>query len=772
MNCEARPTTYKWVLQTFAAAIILMLTGCTQKPTPIARQHLTLESLVQRMSTTDSLAQPPLGPSYLSSSYDRNGGNMDWMVWRKTDAEGHIPLLDLQGPGYVSRIWIASFQAKTWLFYFDDETEPRLALSNDELFGGAFPFTEPLAGKSGGGKYSLVPIPFDKRLRIKIEPNRVNPGDRNYYQINYTLTPDHTAESFPQVMAQATSNRITQAMANLNAATTDPPIAKPHTTHRVAARGSSELFKSSGRGIIEEFSLQVNEPSPNDPQFHDMLRSTRLQVFWDKKRAPSIDVPLGDFFCTPFYKRNFNSLPLVSHDGTYTCRLPMPYNKGARIVILNSSSSPIEVSAAISQRDATESDPTRLLHGKWAATTTSGRPFVMGKLTGPGHYIGCLLTAIGQDGSWNILEGDEAIVADGDRTTGQYGTGLEDYFSGAYYYTSLFDLPFHGLIEKGAMRTDQYRFHSLDAVPFAESLDMTIEFGHGNLSKGYMSSVVYWYADTPADASIPADQHILLARPADRFALAGMMAQLFTLERDGLWSDAAARCRYYAMANRNQPWSSIFDLRAEACKTFIEGEEPDYTRFLNDPFPHTARQAQDLAWQREAPDHALLGIHTRGTCSILVDGQLVAQTKGPESFTIRRLKLADGGAHTWEVKTQPTHQGSFVALCLRTGNGDITSFGPWEQLAMTPVPDKKPPEEWKGGQALPNMTVWQFQPNALPAMQSPAHGIATWAFWDGTPRVQTVHLKQTWTNALEHMDRAMPTEIKRTEAEERAHAVD
>lgn len=738
---------------------------------------MSLASLLERMTSVQALAERPLGKSYLISSYDRKGGNVDWSIWTKTNPDGRITLLDVDGPGYVSRIWIASFYAERWLFFIDGETEPRLNLTQAELFGGKFPFEMPLAGNSGGGKFSLTPIPFAKHLRIDVVPRRLNPNDRNYFHINYTLLDNKKGahESWPQQLTEAASSTLAAVRTSLMSYNQEmrslaSDLLSDSTQQSIAPGEKLSLFHTKEAGIIHSLALQLVTPGAEAQEHHDTLRSLRLQLFWDGVRQPSVDVPLGDFFCNTFYKREFSSLSLANIAGTYLCRFPMPFQKQARIVLINTGTTPATIRSGIRATDEKPDEDARYFHAKWAASATSGRPFTMGHPTGSGHYIGCLLTAIGQDGSWNILEGDEIIIPNDDRALAQHGTGLEDYFNGAYYYTSLFDLPFHGLIEKGAMRTDQYRFHALDAISFTDGLDVSIEFGDQNRAQGYMSSIIYWYGDQPEATTIAPEQQRLLARPPDRFALPGMMAQLFTLERAGLWSDAAARCRYYAHANRAQPWHSLLALRAEACKEFIEDAVPDYESFQNDPFQHTAAQARDLAWRQAKKSHALLGIHTRGNCKIWIDQQLVAETQGAESFVMRRLDLAPG-AHTWEVEHEPTHQGSFFALFLRTAWGDITSAGPWGPVSVTPLPGREPPETYNGGQALPNMTVWQFQPNAFPAMQSPAHGVNTWSFWDSRPRIKKVRLRQAFTNGVT-TQAGIPTEIKRSAAEERAHAID
>jgi len=86
-------------------------------------------------------------------------------------------IFDETGPGVVWRIWMMGldglFQgalADDVRVELNDEPRPRLALDRKALFAGTrAPFVAPLAGDrtvSSGGYYSVVPIPFARRLRI------------------------------------------------------------------------------------------------------------------------------------------------------------------------------------------------------------------------------------------------------------------------------------------------------------------------------------------------------------------------------------------------------------------------------------------------------------------------------------------------------------------------------------------------------------------------------------------------------------------------------
>lgn len=736
--------------------------------------------LLGRMTNVSTFAEAPLGNSFLESSYDRSGGNQDWAVYTQAEPSGRITLFNAEGPGYLSRFWIASFAAKKWLFFFDGEEEPRLTLTKSEFFGGKYPFIAPLAGLSGGGRYSLVPIPFRKSLRIEIEPTNLKPGNRNYYHINYTKLdlPAENVQSFPRSLTLSESNLVDSVnsgfknsegilRAALNAMSDDLK------QNELAPGEAAEVWRDDGAGVLKAFSLRIDHPKASIAMHQELLRTLRIQMFWDGMDTPSVDVPLGDFFCNPFYFRSFASMPMGYVDGAYICRFPMPYARGATVQVLNTSAYPVHVSIAAAGNTEHNEGLTRKFHSVWRASTTSGRPLHIMEATGSGHYVGCFMSAIGQDGSWNILEGDEYIRPDYGTQPMQLGTGLEDYFNGAYYYTSLFDLPFHGLIEKGAMRTDQYRFHMLEAVAFDESIDMGIEFGHGNKSKGYLSSVAYWYMDDVMGLPLnPNDIH-LLARPADRFELPGLMAQFFQLERAELYEDAASRMDYFAERYNAQPWGELFKVRALGYREKIDGFEvlkSEYEKLTQSKFPPAAKAAEDILWIHEHPDNALLGIHALAKFKVSMDGMAVAEGEGRGNLHVVRVKAPDG-EHRWEAELQPTRQGGFVTLYLKKANANASSAGEWEVMEKQVQEGIRIPPVVKGSQVLPNMTVWALEPNAYVDMQSPPAGIPLWRFYEGAPMYKGLKIKKTFLLESGSGSGGPLTEEERSDAEMKANAV-
>ncbi len=138
---------------------------------------------------------------------------------------------------------------------------------------------------------------------------------------------------------------------------------------------------------------------------------------------------------------------------------------------------------------------------------------------GRGHYTGCVLNmqqdpqredvgyqlpdeSIYVHHGLGFLEGDEQIYVDGEGFPPAYhGTGTEDYFNGAWYFThGPFSAPFHGLTVKDEenYRVSAYRFHLMDPVPFQQAIRVDIEHGGINDTAGCdYSSAAYWYQTEP-----------------------------------------------------------------------------------------------------------------------------------------------------------------------------------------------------------------------------------------------------------------------------------
>src|SRR5687767_1956533 len=102
----------------------------------------------------------------------------------------------------------------------------------------------------------------------------------------------------------------------------------------IAPRQTVTLAEIQGPGAIQHIWNTVH------PQW---WRRLVLRIYWDGEETPSVETPLGDFFCSGWCQRcNVSSLPIaVNPAGGFNSYWPMPFRKSARITLENLSDDPI-----------------------------------------------------------------------------------------------------------------------------------------------------------------------------------------------------------------------------------------------------------------------------------------------------------------------------------------------------------------------------------------------------------------------------------------------
>ncbi|MFC1462446.1 glycoside hydrolase family 172 protein [Verrucomicrobiota bacterium] len=675
--------------------------------------------------------ETPLGTASMVSTYDRSGGNSDWAQNVTIGPDGLTEIASLLGPGCVTRIWQTSVPGKQWYFFFDGETKPRLQLHRDVLFlGGRHPFVHPLVGRVSGGNYCYVPIPFEKSIRICVSAEKWR---RGYYHINYQQYPRGTGvESFPEYMTEEQNALIDQICAAWKRTEESARSELQRGERRAVKLAPGETaawIEHDGGGLLRSFWMRLDMPPEATALTRArLLRQLVLRIYWDSNRSPSVDVPLGDFFCNAFHQREYSSLAVSYVDGAYVCRFPMLFARSVRGVLRNDSVYNIVAEVGYDVAPRTAGEEGAYFHAVWNSSEASGRPHRVVDTQGNGHYVGCYLSAIGTDGTWNILEGDESIRVDQETTPSIHGTGLEDYFNGAWYYSGIFDLPLHGLVEKAPIRTDQYRFHILDAVPFNSQFSMEFEFGDANRSRGYMSSVAYWYQSEPVSVLSPMPEPSKRVPPADPLERIAIMAHLFELERISHLTEARDRCLEYAEKFAGKPGSATVALRAlrydEALKG-VDAVRPEYQEVAEKTSdPNTAAQAKALLWFHEDLTNTLLGTHVNGTGRVYLDGKLIAQGGSATTLGVTPLVLQPG-LHELAVAVEPAKADWWFSMHLRTHTTNVVTDASWEYCTSRPPAwPATGKADWSAvrkpgnGDMLPRLGFWQFVPNAFVGMQS------------------------------------------------------
>jgi hypothetical protein len=304
-------------------------------------------------------------------------------------------------------------------------------------------------------------------------------------------------------------------------ANADAAKVAPHASHVVA-----EL---TGPGKIVHWWFTIATPEEN------YLRTTWIKVFWDGAAEPAIEAPFGHFhalshgavrpvrsaFITVEARPDLNLNLKNRNVAGFNCTFPMPFARGARIVIENRSPAPLTALyyQIDWQRWPQAPSPLRF-HARWRESPPDPFPgdaagradarntrlednHLILDTQGKGHFAGVVLSVDAAGRGW--WEGDEFIWIDGEKTPSILGTGTEDYFGGAWGFRQEYNTDYHGVsfMEKVPDRPDWqagrftvYRFHEKDPIPFRRSFRLSIERGHNNHRRdSTYSSVAFWYQE-------------------------------------------------------------------------------------------------------------------------------------------------------------------------------------------------------------------------------------------------------------------------------------
>lgn len=285
------------------------------------------------------------------------------------------------------------------------------------------------------------------------------------------------------------------------------------------------VFDEGGPGEIRHlwFTMATGEA------YH--LKKVVLRMYWDGETEPSVEVPIGDFFGLGLgtYTVFHSDLLAVAPDKALNAYFPMPFAGRGRITVTNEGSREISdfywnidwvkmaslpPGSAYFHAQYRQCTPCKGWYkgnfysndfsearkdARWKNVSGEGN-YVMLDARGDGQVVGVTFSVFqNQWGGWN--EGDEMIWIDGEPQPRIHGTGGEDYFNGAWGFSTTYSFPLTGLTEfhqwEPGSRFSHYRWHLEAPIRFRKSVKLTIEDGHANLRSDNLFSVAYWYQKEP-----------------------------------------------------------------------------------------------------------------------------------------------------------------------------------------------------------------------------------------------------------------------------------
>jgi hypothetical protein len=209
-------------------------------------------------------------------------------------------------------------------------------------------------------------------------------------------------------------------------------------------------------------------------------------MYWDGESKPAVSAPLGDFFGMALGRRTaFENALFANPEGrSFNCYIPMPFRKGAKIVVSSESSSQlIDIYFDVDYTLNENWDPDNLyFHAYWHrdTATTLGQDFeILPHIAGKGRYLGATIGVISNPmyGQFWWGEGEAKIYKDGDSDyPSLVGTGTED-FIGTGWGQRKFIQHYTGctLADTAGNEWGFYRYHVKDPIFFQSDCMVTIQ---------------------------------------------------------------------------------------------------------------------------------------------------------------------------------------------------------------------------------------------------------------------------------------------------------
>jgi len=279
-----------------------------------------------------------------------------------------------------------------------------------------------------------------------------------------------------------------------------------------------EAADLEGPGIITR--IWITLPGPINP---GALRDVAVKIYWDGEDEPSVLTPLGDLFGATFaHPVEFSSAYLGITSGAYLCFFPMPFERRARLVFVNQGRLPVRLffyQVTYLKLNAALPAGTPRFHCLWRRERLErgAAPYTVLEATGRGFYMGCHLDMQATGFPWGpnpvrwfmpegfgmgMLEGWERMWIDSPDSgePNVHGTGGEDYFNGAWYFTRVPSISLtHGVTKRSyaTRRVSCYRFHVEMPVAFEQRIKVAIDHGMNNALPAIYDGSAFWYQAEP-----------------------------------------------------------------------------------------------------------------------------------------------------------------------------------------------------------------------------------------------------------------------------------
>jgi hypothetical protein len=218
-----------------------------------------------------------------------------------------------------------------------------------------------------------------------------------------------------------------------------------------------------------------------------MLRSLKIELFWDGATKPAVSAPLGDFFGIGLGQTTqFQSVFFSNPEGrSFNAIIPMPFKTGMRIVMTNESKNDLpelfyDVEYTIGDKHPANALYFHAYYRRENPTVLQKDYEILPQITGKGRYLGTNIGVIVNTKEYFNTwwgEGEVKMFLDGDRELPTIvGTGTEDYIGTAWGQGAFAHL-YQGspIADEKTMRWSFYRYHVTDPIYFYRDIRITMQ---------------------------------------------------------------------------------------------------------------------------------------------------------------------------------------------------------------------------------------------------------------------------------------------------------
>ena len=257
---------------------------------------------------------------------------------------------------------------------------------------------------------------------------------------------------------------------------------KGSATVPIKAGESRVLAQVQGKsGTVRRIWMTFPDRSPK------MLRSLKIEMFWDGAAKPAVSAPVGDFFGIGLGQRvPFESAFFSDPEGrSFNCVIPMPFRTGMKIVMTNESAEDLselfyDVDYTLGDKHHANALYFHAFYRRENPTTIQKDYEILPAIRGRGRYLGANIGVIVNSKEYFNTwwgEGEIKMYLDGDTALPTIaGTGTEDYIGTAWGQGRFAHL-YQGspIADEKSMRWCFYRYHVLDPIYFYLDARITMQ---------------------------------------------------------------------------------------------------------------------------------------------------------------------------------------------------------------------------------------------------------------------------------------------------------